>query len=435
MRPLITIDNSMSNIVGLTKSQFDGLRNRLSYKVDAQAAYFSGYGPRIKYCIDKRGEFGTGLFHRVIEYLNETDIDHSVHDKRVFSKGDTPIKLNLQVKPYPDQINAAEYACVLGRGTISMPTGSGKSLVIALIASRLNCRTLVIVPTLEIKRQLTASLNAILGHTTNVVIENIDSPKLKTLTEFDCLIIDEAHHVAAKTYQKLNKTTWNKMCWRFFLTATPFRNNTEETLLFESIADEVIYELDYETAVERGYIVPIEAYYIEIPKQKTDAYTWAEVYRNLVVYNEQRNAILATIMDNLHSNGVSALCLVKEIAHGKALERLTSFKFVCGEDEESRDFIHQFNNGIQKVLIGTSGILGEGIDTKPAEYAIIAGLGKAKSAFMQQVGRVLRQYPGKKSGKVIIFKDKSHRFCSRHFKIQCDILKEIYGVSPIKLDI
>jgi superfamily II DNA or RNA helicase len=109
---------------------------------------------------------------------------------------------------------------------------------------------------------------------------------------------------------------------------------------------------------------------------------------------------------------------------------MTGIPFANGQDEESRDFIRQFNSGGIKALIGTTGVLGEGVDTKPCEIVIIACLGKAKSAFMQQVGRAVRTYPGKESAKVVIIKDASHKFLSRHYAAQVAILKEEYGVTP-----
>ena len=311
-----------------------------------------------------------------------------------------------------------------------MPTGTGKSFVIRLLIERFKLRTLVVVPSLEIKRQMTETLAGL----PNVEIHNIDSLLSKNRTDFDMLIIDEAHHTAAKTYQKLNKKAWVNIYYRFFLTATPFRNDNEETLLFESIAGEVIYKLNYRDAISRGYIVPVDAYYIETPKQATEAYTYAQVYSQLVVRNAIRNGILATIIRNLKDSGVSTLILVKEIVHGELLSTLTGVPFVNGEDEYSRRYIADFNSKALGCLIGTIGVMGEGVDSRPCEVVVIAGLGKARSQFMQQVGRAVRRYEGKESAKVILIQDKSHKFLTRHFRAQCAILFEEYGIKPTKLE-
>jgi len=167
----------------------------------------------------------------------------------------------------------------------------------------------------------------------------------------------------------------------------------------------------------------------------SDAYTYAEVYRSLVVDNDARNNALYALLSRLGEAGKATLCLVKEIAHGRLLERLTSIPFVCGEDDESRKMIADFSDGKLKSLIGTTGILGEGIDTRPAEFVVIAGLGKAKSQFMQQVGRAVRKYPGKESAKVVLIRDASHKFTLRHYKMQAKIMREEYGVKPERIDI
>jgi superfamily II DNA or RNA helicase len=425
---ILKVNNSYSQIIGLQEADFKSLRTLLSYKT---GSYFSGFGIQIKYMIDRRGEFPSGLLHRVQAFLKAVRLPYSLQDKRIQPKAAQGTWKG--VKPYKAQAEALKQALNNRRGIISMPTGSGKSFVIALIASRLNVKTLVVVPSLEIRSQLREALAAFKCDMANIAIENIDSAKLKTMTGFDCLIVDEAHHAAAATYRRLNKTAWKGIYYRFMLTATPFRTNTEETLLFEGVAGQVIYELTYKDAVKDGYIVPVEAYYLESPAISNDYYTYNEVYANLIVKNEARNLMIAQTLAALNAEQKSTLCLVKEVAHGETLSKLTGFHFVNGQDEESRKYITMFNKEIIKVLIGTQGVIGEGIDTRPCEFVIIAGIGKAKSAFMQMVGRCLRRFESKKSGKVILIKDKSHKFALTHFRHQCKIMREVYGTKPERL--
>ncbi len=340
---------------------------------------------------------------------------------------------NFMIKLYPAQKKAVAALVENHTGIISMPTGSGKSLVIFAIIKALSVRTLVVVPSLEIKKQLLAGLKENFADMSNIAVENIDSKVLEASTGYDLLIIDECHHTAAKTYQTLNKRVWQGVYYRAMLTATPFRNQKAETMLFEGLAGKVIYQLSYKEAVAAGYIVPVEAYYIELPKVETDAVTWHQVYNQLVVDNTERNLQISALILRLQKAGISTLCLVKEVAHGTILADMTGLPFIHGQDEESRDYVRQFNSGEIKVLIGTEGILGEGVDTKPCEFVVIAGLGKAKSQFMQKVGRAVRKYPGKESAKVILIKDRSHRFTLKHFNKQVTILKDEYGVKPIKL--
>lgn len=437
----VTIDNSYSKISGLNVSQDKSLRSLLSYTVGGSNAYFSKYGPRRSSLLSKRGEFPTGLLGRVYKFLVGCKIEVDVKDIR--NKPPTPYEIlpKLKVSLYKWQIEATKAADMNHRGIISAATGTGKSLAMINIIAYLGLKTLIVVPTLEIKRQLTETIDKLLGWPGLVTVENIDSSALEEKKDYQMLIIDEAHHSAAKTYRKLNKTVWKDIYYRYFFTATPFRNDDEEQILFECIAGHVIYELGYQEAVEEGYIVPVEAFYVDVPKQDTDAFTYREVYDQLVVHNEKRNYLASRLIDLLSYNGLSTLCLVREVEHGHRLSRNTigpydkQVPFTHGEESGSRKFIQQFNNGEINALIGTTGVLGEGVDTKPAEYVIIAGLGKAKSQFLQQVGRGVRKFEGKKSCKVIIFRDASHKYLLRHFNAQKKILLDYYGVKPVKLDV
>lgn len=430
----IRVDNSFSQIIGLNTKQFSELRKLLSYNPDPTAFYRGGFS-YTKYLIDKRGVFPTGLLRRVREYLGSTP-HTSVDLRKLPTTSTTLCSLNLgDIVPYADQQKAIEAAIKARRGTISMVTGYGKSITMAMLIAKLKVKTLVVVPNLELKKQLSATFLKVLGTLRHTTVENIDSSTLKKANDFDCLIIDEVHHAAAKTYHKLNKTTWKNIYYRFGFTATYYRNQEHEQLLLESIAGDLAYKVGYMEAVSQGAIVPVEGYYYELPKVKTEAYTWREVYDELVVGNGYRNALIADLLLKLNDANVSTLCLVKEIEHGEILSSMTGIPFVSGKDDDSRLYIDLFNRREVNTIIGTTGVLGEGVDTKPCEYVIIAGLGKAKSAFMQQVGRGVRKHLNKESCKVVLFRDTSHKFTLQHYKTQAKILKEEFGVEVIKLEV
>lgn len=433
----LTVGNSECQIIGLIQEQTKVLKELLSYSIDPQANYFSGgYKNPKRYLIDPKGRFATGLLQIVGGYLYNHDLKYELNDTRIMPKSTKDLfNLDLGYTPYPEQLEIASRAEKLHRGTISAVTGFGKSIAMALVVNQLQVKTLIIVPNLELKRQLTDSFLKYFGSMANITIENIDSASLIIHTDYDCLIIDEAHHVAAKTYRTLNKKAWKNIYYRFFFTATPFRSRDEEQLLFESIAGQIIYRVDYHTAVQKGYIVPMEAYYYELPKTETEANTWAGVYSALVVNNVLRNAVIARLLNSLSDSGISTLCLVKEIKHGETLKAATNGFFGNGQDEMTQWYIQLFNERKLKALIGTTGVLGEGVDTKPCEFVIIAGLGKSKNAFIQQVGRGFRKSPDKESCKVIIFLDKSHKWTLAHYKAQVKYLQEVYGITPIKLNI
>ncbi len=432
----IRIDNSDSKVLGMLDEDFKALRKELSYRLDPQSARFiPNPAMHVKYLIDKKGNFPTGLLHRVFKFAETIKVAPKITDlrsKEPCSKvAGRYFKASFNRIPYQAQVNALEAVMTRIRGVLQMPTGTGKSMVIAMILTEMKLKTIIVVPTLELKSQLTKDLKDCLTTMEGLVIENIDSNKLNDLTGYDCLILDECHHAAAKTYRNLNKKAWSKIRYRYSFSATPFRNKSEEQMLYESVAGEVIYRLSYTDAVKAKYIVPVEAYYTVVPEMPVGGYSWAEVYKELVVKNTARNVILARLAGSLPN----CLTLVKEIAHGEELSELTGIPFANGVDENSKDYIRDFSAGKISALIATEGVCAEGVDTRACEWVIIAGLGKAKTRFMQAVGRTVRNFPGKESAKVLIILDKSHKWTKTHYAAQKKILKEEYHCDIVKIDV
>lgn len=428
----IKLHNSYSQITDFSQEVYRRLKKRLSYEQNPGSGYFSGGIPRRVSLINKRGFFPTGLLEELMEELDQKGVEYRFEDKRKILKQKGSYEVTNE---YSWQIEALKAVQEFSRGIITATTGAGKSRVIRNICHQVGVPTLIVVPSLEIKNQLVEDLKDV----KNAIVENIDSKALNKPSKAGCLIIDEAHHVAAKTYQILNKTVWKDIYFRYFLTATPFRNQKNEQMMFKGVAGDVIYELTYTEAVKSNCVVPVKAYSVDLPDKRAlknggvQGYSWPEVYSELVTKNTLRNHIIANYLTKLSTAGKKTICIVKEVAHGKLLSEWSGQLFVHGQDEESRKYIQAFKKGEINVLIGTAGILGEGVDTRPAEYIIVAGLGKAKSAFMQQVGRGVRTYPGKESCKVILFNDPSHKWTRAHYKIQKQILIDEFDAPPVSL--
>lgn len=435
MHSTLTVNNSSCHIHGLPDALFRRLRELLTYRVPIQGRV-DYQDPRCKRpLLTKRGDFPTGLLYLVRRFLKKHRVKFQVKDLRVEPKPHGKFVAKYPFSPYEEQASAALCARFFKRGIIVMPTGMGKSIVAALIIEKLQVNTLVVVPSVELKRQLTESLGAIFGHHMvgmwrPIMVANVDMLEAGLPSKgYDCVIIDEFHHSGAATYRTLNKHAWAGVYYKFGLTATPFRSQDHERLLLESVLSRTIYKVDYQHAVDKGYIVPMEAYYYELPKRDVKGDTWAAIYRELVTENDARNDLIRGLMDSLAGQGFSTLCLVKEIKHGECL----GFPFANGQDGRGKELIASFNARKVGALVGTTGVLGEGVDTKPAEFVIIAGLGKARNAFHQQIGRGFRIYPGKETCKVILFYDRSHKWTKAHFKEQCRILRDDFGVTPVKL--
>lgn len=432
----LTVENSTCRLEGLSREQFDTVRTALSYIEEKRTRF--GF-QRVKvHLMDKKGEFPSGLMVPAIAALD--GVEYDLHDRRkVPERQPGMFKIELgEVKPYPEQLEIVEAAHYHTRGTISACTGFGKSIAMALLVHSFQLRTLIVVPNLGLKTQLQDTFKTLFGSLDNVTIENIDSPRLKTAVGYDILIVDESHRSAASTYRKLNKTAWTGIYHRFFFTATPFRSKSSENILLESIAGQIIHKVSYSTAVDEGYICPVDVFFYRVPtkrKLKGNGKSYAGVYSELIVNNLERNSIIASLLTSLHDQKKSTLCLVKEVAHGMELAKMTGAAFAHGDGEDCAQLIDWFSKGKLTTLIATTGVCAEGVDTRAAEYIILAAGGKSKNQLMQSVGRGVRRFGDKESCKVILFRDNSHRWMKEHFLEQVKAIKEEYGIDPVEVEI
>lgn len=433
---IVEVHNSVSRVTGITPQQFRELAKILSYRVSPSEAYYSKAKSPIRCLLGKRGDFPTGLLYLVEEWGDKVYRGWVIKDRRIRPDKVFEIKPVWACEAYPEQLAAVAAAKEHERGIICAPTGVGKSRIAAELVNAFRVSTLIVVPGLELKHQLTQSFLKWFGPTPLVTIENVDAldPK-KELKGIDMVIIDEFHHAGAKTYRQLNKKVWKNVYYKFGLTATPFRSNSHERLLLESVLSKVIYAIPYEDSVAKNRIVPLEAYYYDLPIQDMEGNEshWGSVYSELVVNNKVRNALITQLLCRLQSQGRSTLCLVKEIRHGELLSQATGLPFANGEADDCTHLIESFSSGQLNGLIATTGVAGEGRDTRAAEFVILAAGGKSKNSFMQSVGRAFRTYPGKESAKIVMFRDKSHKYLHKHFNACVRHLRDEYGVKPVQL--
>lgn len=441
-------------MTGYSLPQYKALREALSF-TETKKSRWSGYGSTRKYLIDKKGVFPTGLLYLVEETLQEGGWSFTINDTRKRPqigkfKPASLFAADLGVTPRPEQQEATTAALAAERGIIVAPTGVGKSLIAALVIDAFQVKSLVVVPSLELKRQFTDGLREYFGGDLAgplirgearhlITVENIDQLEVgKPIPGVDLVLIDEFHHSAAKTYRDLNMKSWNSVYFKFGLTATPFRSKDEERLLLESVLSKVIYKIEYSTAVEKGYITPMEVFTKNLPAIKFEGSSenWHNVYKKLIVEREDRNEIICDFVENLVAERKSTLVLVKQVEHGFRLQEMLKKRgvrvpLVHGQNEEgvNQKLIADFNDLREPCLIGTS-VIGEGVDTRPTEYIIMAGGGKSKPAFMQQIGRGFRRFIGKESCKVLMFNDISHKWLIDHHKQCVKFLKQEYGIAP-----
>ena len=310
-------------------------------------------------------------------------------------------------------------------------TGVGKTITAATDAKAVGGRTLFLVNALKLASQAKETFakvwpEATLGEytgsqkdmTQTVIFATVQSIS-KNLekfspTDFDYLIVDECHHAAANTYQKI--FTYFHPKFILGLTATPERSDGEDMLeLFQNVA----HKMDLKTAVERGVLVPIRCIRVKTNIDLTD------VRINGIKYNSQdlesklfipeRNQLIVDTYLK-YVNGKKTVIFCASVDHAAEIAKLLRDNGVKAEAVSGRDrvevrekILKDYETGSTNVLCACD-LLNEGWDSPHTTVLFMARPTMSKTIYLQQLGRGTRRCPGKEDLLVVDFVDNANMF-------------------------
>ena len=310
-------------------------------------------------------------------------------------------------------------------------TGTGKTTTAVLDAKRCGGRVLFIAHTQELVDQATKRFRELWTNTTvgrycevikqpraHVVCGSVQSVALHLDEfkdgEFDYLIVDEAHHAAADTYQKI--LSYFKPAFTLGLTATPERADDKSILeIFKNTA----HKLDIQTAVEIGELVPVRCIRIhtniDLTKVRFNSVQYNIRDLESKIYVPERNRLIVdTWMQYVRDKRTVVFCAsVKHAQQIADLFREQGIKSaaVSGsmKQSERREFQEKFVNRDIQVLCACD-LLNEGWDCPEIEVLFMARPTMSKVLYTQQLGRVMRLYEGKESLMVFDFVDNASQY-------------------------
>lgn len=454
----LEIGNANSKISELTKDQFRLLEYELQYRVsdpieshslDAKGNVKINHWDGFKRLMNKKGVFPSGLIPRVIRLTRKWGWVVSVTDLR--RRPDDPLPIwrfpeNFVLRDYQlDAVNAAEK---VGRGVIDSPPRTGKTVMMAELVRRVADYTVITAPTRAIASQTYDVFLSLFGQN-DWAGEKDCSQDFYLLTggapisvkerrlfnqakvfiataetaanmpgewweKIQCLIVDERHHQAAKTYHTINKLAVNAY-YRWGFTGTNYRSDPGEQLALEACLGRIVAQFSIQEMKRRGVLVGGQVYFVPIYFRGMRSLYFKEAYNQGVVSCNYRNQAAAVMAQKLLLQGRRVLILVHRIKHGQELQRLLQGSvFVQGEDGEMvRQAVFQLNQGKINCLIGTS-VVGEGLDCPSADALIYVKARKAKVTHTQDVFRVLTGGHGKKDAIIIDFADRHNRHLEDH---------------------
>lgn len=340
--------------------------------------------------------------------------------------------MEYTLRPYQeDAVNAAVQFFQKrdkGNGIIILPTGSGKSIVLAAIAKRLRSKLLVFCPSAEILKQnyskgISLGLDCAMYSASTVKMEPatvtyVTIGSVKNLphlfSDFDYICIDECHLVNSK--QGMYRDFLSKLNKRVIgCTATPYRLssfNGQSILKFLTrtrprVFDSVIYYCQISELLAKGYLASLSYYDItsldmsNVKSNSTgadyDDKSLVEEYERSGFYSNLLNTVYRLLHPKVGGKRRGILVFTRFIREAQmVVDNIPNSAIVTGETpkKERERLLTDFKRGKIQVL-ANSGVLTTGYDYPELDTIVMGRPTKSLSLWYQIVGRGIRPSAGK----------------------------------------
>jgi len=438
----------MKIIIGIQKSKIttdnpkllSSLQRLYTFKVPG-ATYTAAYRRHSwdgkKRFISENGVFRSGLLIKILKHLKKIDCTPELEFNPPKPKVPSIAKFS-NIKYYDYQKDLISKALLLGRATITAPTGSGKTLIMAgLIKSLKNKKMVILFNTKQLLKQtydflkdvckidnlgLCFGEGYIYGDIMLCTVQSIEKILDTHLTQAEVLMVDECHEFCSGKRTLAAIESFHLASWRYGFTATVPSEPIKRHAL-EGALGSVVQSVNTQELVESGKLTkPI----INIIKREYEAegedeqLSYLDVYDKYIVFNKERNEKIKDLVKEILNGTERAriLILTKSLDHGRALDdsfaglQSEFLEGACSIGERYQSISRFRNHGEGSILIGTR-ILQTGINIEEITHLINARGMKSEIATIQALGRALRVSDNKDEVYVYDFMDKE-KYLSKH---------------------
>lgn len=328
-----------------------------------------------------------------------------------------------------------------GNELVILPTGSGKSVVIAHLAHIINEPILIIQPSKEILEQnLEKLLRYVDRSEVGIYSASMDEKTIKFFTfatiqsiykkaeffrHFKLVIIDEAHLVNPKNlsgmFTRFLEEIGNPKVIGF--TATPYRLDSMYMNWGTSMCrvaatiklinrtkgffwQRILYNLNIQDLIDKGYLCPLEYIDLSLVEQENIPLNKSQTDFNLESYEDiisarQKEIIRAIEYGKSVSKSVLVFC--SSVRQAESLTKLVSNSAVITAKTPKKlreKIVDDFRSGATKTVFNV-GVLTIGFDHPALDCIILLRPTRSIGLYYQMLGRGVRMSEGKKSCKII----------------------------------
>lgn len=352
-----------------------------------------------------------------------------------------------ELRPYQE---AALDAWTLAghRGTVVLPTGSGKTRVALAMMARLGLSAICLVPTRVLLEQWCAAIGAFYRGRVGCYgdgVKRFGAVSVSTYASaerhmdrlgdrFAVLVADEVHNATSGAIA--DALFMSTATARMGLTATP-PSNTETLARLTELVGPVVYELRVADLAGR-YLASFDlvTVMLELDPDERAAYdremeTFKRVFlrfraelpdadwpsfmraanrsaegrravaawrhgRRMLSYTRAKRESIGQLLRRHEGSKILVFAPDNQTAYAIARDHLV-MPMTCDIGKpERRDALERFRRGELQCLVSAQ-VLNEGVDVPDADVAIIAGGALGQREHVQRIGRVLRPTPGKRA--------------------------------------
>ncbi len=355
-----------------------------------------------------------GHLNKLESFLQQEDIRYHIIDRTIAFD---PTDFSQTLELYCDQQTAIDALQDINNGVLVAPPGSGKTVMGLAIALMKRQPTLIITHRQNIFSQWVESIENFLGipkkeigrygGSQKKIIQPFTVAMMQTLArteniakivdQFGCVIIDECHHVPAKSFRHVVSKISSRFL--FGLTATPKRKYNDEKLIYAYLGD-IVHTVPTKNEtlkasgnlISRSLSIHILRSNFSVP-YKVGLSDFAHALK-LLSHDIERNALISSQIEREIKDNRCVLVLCGRTEHVDAL-----WYFLKGKIDvftmkgslsakQKRYRMKRIKNGTFQVVIATTQLFGEGVDAEHFDSLFLVSPNSYEGKLIQYIGRL-----------------------------------------------
>jgi superfamily II DNA or RNA helicase len=369
-----------------------------------------------------------GYAGQLMRYCRRHEINYRLTDKRAEFE---PIDFTFSGRLKPFQEKAVKQMMARDFGTLTAPTGSGKTVMALYMIAKRRQPAIIVVHTKELARQWVDRIGEFLSipegevgmigggrntlgkQITVALVQSLYKRASEVAKKTGYIIVDECHRCPSRTFTKAVSAFDSK--YMTGLSATPFRRDRLSQLIFWHLGD-VHHEVDQKLLEKSGDVLTVE-----VIVRETEFIPYYDPIREYskmlseLTADDERNRLIAADVAAEAAQNVDAGCLVlsDRKKHCETLQALLRFKFntpaalLTGDVAagDRRRIVDELTEGKIRIVVATGQLIGEGFDCKALSTLFLATPVRFSGRIIQYLGRVLRPARGKVRARVFDYVD------------------------------